>query len=45
MHSIPGHSSSPKSGIVRAFCTHGFQTTVESDPRFAMVIRRFMPGS
>ena len=32
MHSIPGHSSSPKSAIVRAFCTHGFQTTVEPTP-------------
>jgi beta-lactamase family protein len=44
-HSIRGHSSSPKSGIARAFATHGFQSTVVAEPVFAIVTRRPQPGS
>ncbi len=44
-HSIPGHSSSPKSGIARALAIHGFQITVERDPDLPTVMRLFHPAS
>jgi len=34
------NSSSPKSGIRSALSTHGFQTTVESEPDFSIRMRR-----
>ena len=41
-HSMPGHSSSPKSFIALAFCTHGFHTTVESLPSLSIAINAWI---
>jgi hypothetical protein len=42
---MPRQLSDPKSAIDPAFPVHGFQTTVDFDPDFAMTMRRSFPGS
>jgi hypothetical protein len=42
---IPGHSSSAKSSIRRAFSIQGFQTTVVRKPAFSIRMRRCHAGS
>ena len=44
-HSIPRHSSSPKSCMARALAIHGFQTTVERELSLLTTMRRCRPGS